>query len=764
MGKGIRKDPSNSKLKNDLTKRKKQLKKNVQKNKASYKENILNSMKLSRKDSRQFWKLLEMLEHKENDDIFKQAITDKNWTSHFKSVRQCDSQPINGGFPNNTNEIGQLDYEISEEEIQLASYILRNGKATGIDSISNEMLTCLYSAKPEIVKKLFNSILSNPMIINKWQISMISPIHKKGSKSNPDNYRGISLTSCLGKFFAAILNQRLVKFVIEKNILSQAQLGFLPGNRTSDAHLILYNLIDFYCNKRKKYIFSCFVDFSKAFDSIPRYTLFKKLLDHNITGKVYDCLVNFYTKDLSCIKIGGRITNSFTVNQGVKQGCILSPLLFNIFLSDLQPKLEVKENNPTEISPNEPLGCLIWADDIVLLSQTEAGLNNMLNTLYTFTKENGLNVNMDKTKVMIFNKTGRHMRRLFYFGKQKIETTREYKYLGFAITPSGEITTGLNDLKDRAMKAFLKLKRNMGPSFQSHPQTTIKLFDTLIKPILLYCSDFWGILKMPKNNPLENLHMKFYKQLLGVQKQTTNIGVLLELGLVPLQIYAIKNAIKNWVRINWDVKANELVVKSYNFGMSKKLKWPEHIETNLSQIGMKETFLNKQNISHIKVFQRLSDIFHQESFAEINRDSSKLRTYNLIKTKIGLESYLTDNIKLNTQDRILLTKFRLSNHDLMIEKGRHMRIDKSQRFCPFCPKSVETEMHFFLQCKTFSYLRHEFFTGIMPSIGANFNNLYDPDKFIYLMNKQEIVKNVACFIRKSFQLRTFLRENRKNCD
>ena len=281
---------------------------------------------------------------------------------------------------------------------------------------------------------------------------------------------------------------------------------------------------------------------------------------------------------------------------------------------------------------------------------------------------------------------------------------------------------------------------------------------------MLYCSDFWGILKMPKNNPFENLHMKFYKQLLGVQKQTTNIGVLLELGLVPLKMYAIKNAIKNWVRIACDVRANDLVVKSYNFGLSEKLKWPEYIETNLSQIGMMESFLNKRNISHVEVFQRLSDIFHQESFAEINKESSKLRTYSLIKTKIGLESYLTDNIKLNTQDTILLTKFRISNHDLMIEKGRHMKIDKSQRFCPFCPKSIETEMHFLLHCKTVSHLRSELFTDIRPKICANFNTFSDQDKFIYLLKKQKIVKNVACFLRKSLQLRTFLRENYKNSD
>ena len=101
----------------------------------------------------------------------------------------------------------------------------------------------------------------------------------------PDNYRGISLISCFSKKFTAILNKRLLKFVEDNKILSRAQLGFLPGNRTSDALLILHNLIDYYCVRNKKYIFGCFVDFSKAFDSIPRDVLFKKLLTYSINGK-----------------------------------------------------------------------------------------------------------------------------------------------------------------------------------------------------------------------------------------------------------------------------------------------------------------------------------------------------------------------------------------------------------------------------------------------------------------------------------------------
>ena len=141
-----------------------------------------------------------------------------------------------------------------------------------------------------------------------------------------ENYRGISLLSCFGKLFLSILNKRITKYAIDNNILSKSQLGFLPGCRTSDALLILHNLVEYYCKKGSQYIFGCFVDFQKAFDSVPRHILFQKLLNLNINGKFYECLTKIYTNDLSCVKIGNTITKTFVANQDVKQGCILSPI------------------------------------------------------------------------------------------------------------------------------------------------------------------------------------------------------------------------------------------------------------------------------------------------------------------------------------------------------------------------------------------------------------------------------------------------------
>ena len=121
-------------------------------------------------------------------------------------------------------------------------------------------------------------------------------------------------------------------------------------------------------------------------------------------------------------------------------------------------------------------------------------------------------------------------------------------------------------------------------------------------------------------------------------------------------------------------------------------------------------FENKPLFIHKKLFQRLSDQFHQNAFESIKGDNSKLRTYSIFKTNKGFEGYLTEieDLQIRTQ----LTKFRLSNHNLMIETGRHKKLTKEMRVGPFCPNLVETESHFILNCSTYNTVRNQFFNSI----------------------------------------------------
>ena len=461
-----------------------------------------------------------------------------------------------------------------------------------------------------------------------------------------------------------------------------------------------------------------------------------------------------YTEDSSCIKIGDEMTTTFLCNQGVKQGCVLSATLFNIYLSDLPKLLSHDKNDPITITDNKILGCMLWADDLILLSKTETGLKNMLKCLELYTNENGLKLNIEKTKCMIFNKTGRLIRKHFTFKGKKLENTRGYKYLGFLLTPSGEITSGLKDLKDRAMRAYQKLKNMLNLHFSNNPIISIKLFDSLIKPILLYGSDFWGCLKMPKNNLIEIVQNTFLKDLLGVQKQTTNIGVLLELGKLPILLHARKASIKNWERIV-SGKTNEIVFNSFISANIFTLTWTESIKDNLSIMGMYDNFLEplapRNKDIHKRFHQRQIDIFYQNAFETIRQETSKLRTYSLLKDTQGIATYI-NNIP-SVKDRIALSKLRLSNHKLNIETGRFLHLDKRERFCPFCENIIENEIHFVISCPKYKILREPLFSNLNEQI-KNFSTLSDKQKFICILTNPN--EKVGRFVRKIMEIREFL--------
>ena len=456
--------------------------------------------------------------------------------------------------------------------------------------------------------------------------------------------------------------------------------------------------------------------------------------------------------------MGGVRSQSFGINLGVRQGCVLSPILFNIFLSDLAKSLQEIGNAP--MVDDIGINSLFWADDLVLFSRDEEGLQKTLHVLETYCRENHIQVNTKKTKCMIFNKNGRLLLRRFVLNDVQLEIVRCYKYLGFMITPSGEVNTGIKDLRDRAFRAFMKIKRDLGASFGRDVAICLTLFDSLIKPILLYASDFWGCFKMARSNPVENLYMSIMKQILGVQKQTTNVGVLLELGKHPISLEAKRLSIKNWERIKMG-EANPLLLAAYRDSVGEDLPWISYIKYTLGRNGFLGLYLDdhssKPPFVFKKLYQRLVDIFNQESLESIKGERSKLRTYSLFKKETGFETYLTE-IK-NVSIRTSATKFRLSNHKLMIEVGRHQGIeDRNKRVCPFCPDLVEDESHFLLYCPVYRYQRQVFIDPITKH-SFNFSNLPVNKKVEFLMCSMD--QNICLFIANSMEIRAFLLEEPK---
>ena len=165
---------------------------------------------------------------------------------------------------------------------------------------------------------MLNGILQTGVFPKSWSTALVVLIHKKGDKSDLSNYRGISLLSAIAKLFCSILNKRISNWAEDNQLLSDSQLGFRKGNRTSDALKILHNVIDTYCHNQKKSVFGCFVDFKKAFDKVPRDKLLNKLANIGISGKVFDVIKSMYNQDFVSIKLPKGITIPIEVNQCVR--------------------------------------------------------------------------------------------------------------------------------------------------------------------------------------------------------------------------------------------------------------------------------------------------------------------------------------------------------------------------------------------------------------------------------------------------------------
>ena len=288
------------------------------------------------------------------------------------------------------------------------------------------------------LKILFNKILLSGIYPKNWAVGYISPIFKLGCKEDPNNYRGITVTGCLGKLFNTILNARLDKYLSENNLINNCQIGISKASRTSDHMFVVKCIIDHYFAKGSK-IYSCFVDFKKAFDSVLHTAILIKLVRMDINGLFYNIIKNMYSQSLLCVKVNSKITNTFQSLVGVRQGDVLSPNLFKIFINDL-PKYLLSSQDPVYLN-NKKIDCLMYADDVILLSSSAIGLQQKLNLLQAFCEDWCPSINIEKTKVLIFNKAGRLVNNHSFviFGNE-VSCTTSYKYLGVLFSASGTFT------------------------------------------------------------------------------------------------------------------------------------------------------------------------------------------------------------------------------------------------------------------------------------------------------------------------------------
>ena len=324
-----------------------------QRYKSQIKEDIIDSLK----DPTSFWTKVKKHTKLKTQTVIN--ITHVEWANYF-----CDllNQPvnINKDFTNqvenilkehNFNECNdckdgeneQLDIlnsDFTSTEITSCIKEMASGKSPGSDAITMEMIKSSTQNLVPFLVELFNTILHSGNYPQQWREAFICPLHKKGTIHDPQNYRGISLLCVLGMIFTKALNTRFQSWADNNDINKDEQAGYRKGFSTIDPFFILYAVVSKYISKKKGQMYVCFVDFSKAFDSMPHSLLWYQMMKSGIHGKSMRVMQSMYENLRSCVRTQGGLTHYFDCSVGTRQGCMLSPFLFALYIGELVDMLK----------------------------------------------------------------------------------------------------------------------------------------------------------------------------------------------------------------------------------------------------------------------------------------------------------------------------------------------------------------------------------------------------------------------------------------
>jgi hypothetical protein len=240
---------------------------------------------------------------------------------------------------------------------------------------------------------------------------------------------------------------------------------------------------------KKKPLYCYFVDLKKTFDIVPREVLWQVLAGLGVERCFLRCLQAMYAKDTLCINhLSEGVTSSFRCQQGVKQGCPLSPLLFGLYLDALEGRLDGKECDAPALADMH-VWLLLFVDDLVLTSESEVGLQQQLDTFQQFCAERGLIVNVEKTKAMVFNFVDPCQE--FVFKGDVIERVQTFKYLGILLETTPNLDSVVEHLAAASRRSLFTLNRHYAELRIMDVNLHYDLFNTLVHSITSYACEVW---------------------------------------------------------------------------------------------------------------------------------------------------------------------------------------------------------------------------------------------------------------------------------
>ena len=292
------------------------------------------------------------------------------------------------------------------------------------------------------------------------------------------------------------MNERLTYFIDTYDILPEEQAGFRKEFSTVDHIFSLYAMIMKQFHRNRK-LYVAFIDYKKCFDSIDRNALLLVLERNGIKGNFLQAIKSMYEVVSASVRNNNEYSDTFKCTMGLKQGCILSSTLFNIFMTELSKSINNESSHGIQFSPGDPtFHHLLYADDIVLFSDTPIGLQSKLNLLHKQSSRLGLEVNLDKSKIIVFRKGGRLSKHEHWcYNNSKVEIVNSYNYLGVNFTTKMNFTNFSTSLLTKSKSASYCILRSLRTLQCTNIDVFCKLFDSKVLPILSYGSELYGIVE-----------------------------------------------------------------------------------------------------------------------------------------------------------------------------------------------------------------------------------------------------------------------------
>ena len=483
-------------LKVEYSNKDRMVKRSARKDKRDYIDNLAEQAEAAARhgDSRELYKITKLLagkkpsssntlKNKQGQILTTEREKAERWVEHFKEVLNRPEPMIIANPENAPNDL-EINIDIpNEAEVRKAIESLKPNKAPGIDLINAEIIKADIESSTKYLTDLFHAIWREETIPEDWCKGVITKLPKKGDLSNCDNWRGITLLSIASKVFCKIL-----LFRIEDQIdllLREEQAGFRKSRGCIDQIFALRDIIE-QASEWQKPLFINFVDFKKAFDSICREAIWRILRHYGIPAKIINLIKLFYTKFECCVDLNTQLSDWFEVHTGVRQGCIISPILFLIVIDWVMKQTNQDHNGLSwhTANPND----LDFADDLAILADSIRELQTKTDKLSNFAEQTGLFINTGKTKAMYISNT--HDPTQITVNNDPIEIVDEFTYLGSIINHKDGAAADIKSRINKASAAFSILK----PVWKSNKyseKTKLRIYNSNVKSILMYGSECW---------------------------------------------------------------------------------------------------------------------------------------------------------------------------------------------------------------------------------------------------------------------------------